>query len=157
MTHLHVYLDATQVSVRLAPEQDSFDSSIGQIGIASQVLRFRVQSQLSSLDASLFWRSLAVSTASSLHEAINLRPPSVTVSFHSAASNAVDSQSPAMPNPGCRSVRNRCTLFLPNPSSTYSTLKVPEHDSLFERLRVAPESIEVSTANILLNRPCFCT
>ena len=51
-----------------------------------------------SLVASRFsWRCLAASTSSSLHAAINLRPPSVTVSIHTSASNAVASQSPAMP------------------------------------------------------------
>ena len=32
------------------------------------------------------------------HAAMNLRPPSVTVSTHTSAFNAVASQSPAMPN-----------------------------------------------------------
>ena len=44
------------------------------------------------------WRSLAVSTSYFLHAAINLRPPSVTVSTHTPASNIVASQSSAMPN-----------------------------------------------------------
>ena len=72
---------------------------------------------LPSLVASLFsWRSLAPSTSSFLHAAINLRPPSVNVSTHIylhlsiylpfylsiylsiSASNAVASQLPAIPN-----------------------------------------------------------
>ena len=52
-----------------------------------------------SLVASLFsWRCLAVSTSFFLHAAMNLRPPSVTVSTHTSAYNAVAFQSPAMPN-----------------------------------------------------------
>ena len=52
-----------------------------------------------SLVAALFsWRILAVSFSSFFHAAINLRPPSVTVSTHTSASNAVASRYPAMPN-----------------------------------------------------------
>ena len=52
-----------------------------------------------SIVASLFsWRSLAAPTSSFLHAAINLRPPSVTVSTHTSASNAVASQFHDMPN-----------------------------------------------------------
>ena len=52
-----------------------------------------------SLVASLFsWRCLAASTSSFLHAAMNLRPPSVTVSTHTSAFKAVAFQSPAMPN-----------------------------------------------------------
>ena len=39
-------------------------------------------------------------SASFLHAARNLRPPSVTVSTHTSAFNAVAFQSPAMPNAG---------------------------------------------------------
>ena len=45
------------------------------------------------------WRCLAASTSYFLHAAMNLRPPSVTVSTHISPSNAVAFQSPAMPNP----------------------------------------------------------
>ena len=52
-----------------------------------------------SLVASLFsWRCLGASTSYFLHAAMNLRPPSVTVSTHTSALNAVAFQSPAMPN-----------------------------------------------------------
>ena len=52
-----------------------------------------------SLVASLFsWRYLAASTSSFLHAAMNLRPPSVTVSTHTSAFNAVAFQFPGMPN-----------------------------------------------------------
>ena len=52
-----------------------------------------------SLVASLFsWRCLAASCFSSLHAAMNLRPPSVTASTQTSAFNAIVFQSPVMPN-----------------------------------------------------------
>ena len=55
MTHLHACLGAMQVSVRFASVQDLFGSSTRQIEVASQVLRFRVRSQLfQSICLSLF-------------------------------------------------------------------------------------------------------
>ena len=45
-----------------------------------------------------FWRSLVASTSSCLYKTINLRPPSMSVSSHISDSNAIASQSPAMPN-----------------------------------------------------------
>ena len=52
-----------------------------------------------SLVASLFfWRCLAASTFYFLHAAMNLRPPSVTVSTHTSAFNTVAFQFPAVPN-----------------------------------------------------------
>ena len=54
---------------------------------------------LSSLVASLLsWRFLAVPVSYFLHAAINLRPPSVTVSTHISASNTVAFQPPATSN-----------------------------------------------------------
>ena len=65
-------------------------------------------------------RCLTASTSSFLHAAINLRPPSVTVSTHISASNAAAFHPPAMPN-----VRTSlCTqsvhsfFFLPRPLRT---------------------------------------
>ena len=53
----------------------------------------------SILVASLFsWRYLDPSTSSSPHAAMNLRPPSVTVSNHSSTLNVVAFQSPVIPN-----------------------------------------------------------
>ena len=43
------------------------------------------------------WRCLAASTSYFLHAAMNLRPPSATVSTRTSASNAVAFQSPVMP------------------------------------------------------------
>ena len=54
---------------------------------------------VSSLVASLLsWRFLAVSASYFLQAAINLRPPSVTVSTHISASNTVAFQPPATSN-----------------------------------------------------------
>ena len=73
---------------------------LGQWVSLRKILRFRVRVQLSqSLVASLFsWRCLAASSSSSLHAAINLRPPSVTASTQTSAFNAIAFQSPVMPN-----------------------------------------------------------
>ena len=68
------------------------------MGVASQFYTHVCDNKVPSLVASLFpWRCLAAST-SFLHAAINLRPPSVTVSTHTSAFKAVAFQSPAMPN-----------------------------------------------------------
>ena len=97
--HLHVCLGATQGFVCFASVQDSFDSSTKRNGVASQVLRFRVRSQLSQSCCLflLFVKSSRVYLFF-LHATINFPPPSVTVSTHTFASNAVASQFPAMPN-----------------------------------------------------------
>ena len=69
------------------------------MGVASQFYTPVCDNKVPSLVASLFsWRCLAASTSSFLHAAINLRPPSVTVSTHTSAFKAVAFQSPAMPN-----------------------------------------------------------
>ena len=69
------------------------------MGVASQFYTPVCDNKVPSLFASLFsWRCLAASTSSFLHAAINLRPPSVTVSTHTSAFKAVAFQSPAMPN-----------------------------------------------------------
>ena len=49
VTHLHACLGATQVLVRVAPVQASFDPSIRQISVTSQVLTFPVSLPISSL------------------------------------------------------------------------------------------------------------
>ena len=60
----------------------------------NQNSRFRVREQLPGLVASLFsWRCLAASTSSFIYAAMNLRPPSATVSTHACAFNAVTFQS----------------------------------------------------------------
>ena len=94
-------LGATQISVRLAPVQDSFDSSVRPINWCrfGEFYASVCDNNLPRLVASLFSRrSLAASTSSFFHAAINLLLPSVTVSTHTSSSNAVAFQSPAMPN-----------------------------------------------------------
>ena len=76
--------------------------------------------------------SLAASTSSFLHAAINLGQPSVTVSTHTSASNAVAFQSPAMPN-ARMSLCTQSLHFFSFPP--YPQGKVPEHDSLWEESR----------------------
>ena len=88
-------LGGTQVPVRLAPVQDSFDSStlviIGELVSLGRFYAFVYNHNFLSLVVSLFsWQSLAASNSSFLFAAINLRPPSVTVSTHTSASNAKD-------------------------------------------------------------------
>ena len=79
-----------------------FGSSTRPMGVASQFYTPVCDNKVPSLVASLFsWRCLAASTSSFLHAAINLRPPSVTVSTHTSAFKAVAFQSPAMPNVFC--------------------------------------------------------
>ena len=84
-------LGVTQVSVRLAPVQDFFDKSTEPMGAASQNSTLAVcDNNFPTLVAFLFsWRCLAASTFYFLHAAMNLRKPSVAVSTHTSASNAV--------------------------------------------------------------------
>ena len=100
LRHASTCLGATQVSVRLASAQ----GILQLVGWANgcRFARFYgsvCDNNFSSLAASLFsWRCLAASTSSFPHAAMNLRPPSATVSTHTSASNAVAFQSPIMPN-----------------------------------------------------------
>ena len=71
---------------------------IGQLVSLCRFYVFVYDNNFSSLVASLSWRCLAASTSSFVHATINLRPPSVTVSTHTSAYNAVAFQSPAMLN-----------------------------------------------------------
>ena len=97
----HHYAARSQVLVRLAPVQDSFGPSTRPMGVASQnsTLPCTITILFSSLVASLFsWRYLGASTSSFPYAAMDLRLPSLTVSTHTAASNAVAFQSPSTPN-----------------------------------------------------------
>ena len=86
------------------------------MGVASQFYTPVCDNKVPSLVASLFsWRCLAASTSSFLHAAINLRPPSVTLSTHTSAFKASLSSPPLCQTSGCRSVRNRSTLFPSHP------------------------------------------
>ena len=64
-----------------------------------KILRFRVRLQLSqSRCLSLLLAMYGRVSSSSLHAAMNLRPPSVTTSTQTSAFNAIVFQSPVMPN-----------------------------------------------------------
>ena len=64
-----------------------------------KILRFRCDNNVSSLVAFLLsWRCLATSTSSFIHVVMNLRPPSVIISTHTSAFDAVAFQSPVIPN-----------------------------------------------------------
>ena len=82
-------------------------SSAGQIGQSVSLRRFYASvydsnfpfpSQSRSPHSLFSWRIPAASFSYFIHAAVNLRPPSVTVSTHTPASNAVAFQSSAMPN-----------------------------------------------------------
>ena len=109
-------------------------------------------SNFPNLVASLFsWRCLAASTSSFLHAAMNLRPPSVTVSTHTSTFNAVTFQSHVRPNawlsPCTQSVHSfsfsprplrTAPSWFPNTISFGSRLplirmSVPAHKSLLGR------------------------
>ena len=72
---------------------------LGQSVSLRKILRFRVRQHFPSLVACLFsWRCLAACTSYFLHAAMNLCPPSATVSIHTSAFSAVAFQSSTMPN-----------------------------------------------------------
>ena len=77
-----------------------FGSSTRPMSVASQNLTLpcAITTFPVLLLLSFSWRCLAAPTSSFLHAAVNLRLPSVTVSTHTSASNAVAFQSPAMSN-----------------------------------------------------------
>ena len=97
----HIYmpraLGTTQVSVRLTPVPDSFNSSTSTMGVASQNPTLPYAKHFHSFVASpFFWRCLTASAPSFPHAAINLHPRPLTVSTYTSASNAVCFQSPTM-------------------------------------------------------------
>ena len=99
MTHIYACIGASLFSVRFTSVKDSCNSSTRRNGVASQVLRSCVRSQLTqSRCLFVLLARLASSTSPFLHAAINLRPFTMTVSTHTFASNAVASRSPAIPN-----------------------------------------------------------
>ena len=157
VTHLHACLGATQVSVRLAPGTGFLQlSSTRRIGAASQVLRFRVRSQVSqSRCLSLSWGRLGTSISSFLHTAMNLRPPSVPVSTHTSASNAVASQSPAMPD----ARMSLCTQSFPPrslrtaPSRFPNVIRVGTRPPLIRISAPAHQSLLVRNVVPMLSHP----
>ena len=99
-THLQALRRSRSVS---RPYKDIFGLSTRHYANGCGFAKFYTppvcDSKFPSLVASLFsWRCLAASTSYFLHAVMNLRPPSVTVSTHTSAFNAVAFQSPAMPN-----------------------------------------------------------
>ena len=117
--------------------------------------------QFPSLVASLFSsRCLAASTSSFLHTAMNLRPPSVTVSTHTSAFNAVDFQSPAMPNARMSlwtqsahsfsfPLRSLCTA----PSRFPKTIRFGSRPPFIRRSVLAHKSFLVRNVVSMLSRP----
>ena len=72
---------------------------LGQWVSLRKILRFRVRLQLSQSRCLSFLLAMSGRvSSSSLHAAINLRPPSVTASTQTSAFNDIVSQSPVMPN-----------------------------------------------------------
>ena len=114
-----------------------------------------------SLVASLFsWRCLAASTSSFLHAAMNLRPPSVTVSTHTSAFKAVAFQCPAMPNVRMslwtQSVHS--FSFPPRPLRTApsrfpKTIRFGSRPPLIRRSVPALKSLLVRNVVLLLSHP----
>ena len=108
-------LGATQVSVRLAPVQDSFDSSTRLMGVACQ------NSSLPCAITTFFLRDSnqvferTVSPVETLAAKRILRRPSVAVSFTPQPPTPLLHNPPLSQTPGRRSVRNRssphCTLM----------------------------------------------
>ena len=96
-THLQALRRSRSVS---RPYKDIFGSSTRRKANGCGFAKlYTPDNKFPSLVASLFsWRCLAACASSFLHAAMNLRPPSVTVSTHTSAFNAVAFQSPAMPN-----------------------------------------------------------
>ena len=98
-THLQALRRSRSVSRRY---KDIFGSSTRHWANGCGFAKFYTpvcDNKFPNLVASLFsWRCLAASTSSFLHAAIHLHPPSVTVSAHTSAFNAVAFQFPAMPN-----------------------------------------------------------
>ena len=122
-------LGATQMPVCLVPVQDSFDSVTRQIGVASQVLRFRVRQQLS--------QSGCLSLLLAMSSRVNLFFPPLD---HKPPPTDRDRLNPhlclrrsrfPMPRYAKRPEVALCAiglfLLLPTPSSPYCILKVSEH------------------------------
>ena len=85
----------SRVRTRIPPTR-----RLGQWMSFAKFYGFVCDNNFPSLVASLFsWRCLAASTSSFLYSAMNLRPPSLAISTHTSALNAIAFQCPAMPNP----------------------------------------------------------
>ena len=116
--------------------------------------------------ASLFsWQCLTASSSSSLHAAMNLRPPSVTASTQTSAFNAIVFQSPVMPN----ARMSLCTQsvhsfsFPPRPLRTAPSrfqhaclVFVVDHTRCMYGILLREASIYNSSTVIMLP-PCSCS
>ena len=133
------------------------------MGVASQncTLPCAITAFFPGLVASLFsWRCLAASASFFLHAAMNLRPPSVTVSTHTSAFNAVAFQSPAMPNARIslwtQSVHSFPFPLRPlrtAPSRFPKTIHFGSHPPLIRRSVPAHKSLLVLNVVSMLSQP----
>ena len=126
-------LGATQVSVPFASGQDSFDSPTRRIGVASQVLRFRVRSQVSQ------FRCLSLLLAKSGRVYLFFPPHShkPPPTFRDCLNPHLCLQRRRFPVP-CYAKPPDVALYvggllflLPTPPSAHYTLQVSQHDSLW--------------------------
>ena len=128
-------LGAREVSVRLSPVQDSFGSSTRSIGVASQVLRFRLRYQLSrsrclslllamSRRVYILFPPRGHKPPRTLRDRLNPHPYLQRRRFPTPRS--------ANP-PGVALYAINPLVLLPAPSSPHCTLRASEHDSLDNR------------------------
>ena len=134
MTHLYACVGATQVSVRLAPEQDSFNSPTRRTGVVSQILRFGLRLQLSQSRC----LSLLLAQSTRVYPLIYSTRP-----YTSAHLPRLSQTTPLPPMPSFPfrryAKRPDVALYaigrfflLHTPSSPHCTLKVSEHDSIWQ-------------------------
>ena len=110
-----------------------------------------------SSDSLFLYRVIAALSSSSLHPAINLRPPSMTVSSHAPRSSAAAFQSPSMPKARTSSATVRLFLFLsPRPALPWS-LHPAKHDPVGQPTTVhtdeRPRNLLVRTVVSMLSHP----
>ena len=108
---------------------------IDQVGQLVPLRRFYVfvyNNNFLSLAASLSWRCLAASTAYFLHVPKPLRPPSVAVSTHISTSNTVTLQPRYAKRLDVALYAISPLFLLPAPFALHCTLKVSEHDLLWQ-------------------------
>ena len=105
---------------------------LGQWVSLRKILRFRVRLQLFQSRCLSLLLAMAASSSSSLHAAMNLRPPSVTASTQTSALPPSFSNPPYAERPDVALYTVRPLFLLPTPSSPHCALKVSEHDSLWQ-------------------------
>ena len=135
MVHLHACLGATHVSARLATVQNSFDLSTRRVGVASQVLRFRVRSQLSQSRC----LSLVLAKSSRVYLLFPPRSHKTLPTLRDCLNPHLCFQRRHFPTPRY-AIRRDIALYaagsplflLPTLSSSHCALKVSQHDSLWQ-------------------------